>query len=388
MEELLEHRPWRTYLIFIALNILNAQITHSAKGTVQEVHIDSKFECKASHRLNLKASSEIQCVQRCAKNEKCELLNYNYQWKEKGIEENCEIYMLSRYDSSCKTAPNATGWKAAIYNDTEKCRYLKFNFCFPCNCATNNCVKEETLSCKCVADTPSLPTFFVSFESTLSDQTVAYDRGADKLGNSIITLKRDAMVGPSEGRIGNVLRLVGIDPAAVVGSFESHPLNNPNTGSSTFSFWIKLISATVATQTVFGSGKSGSNTGFLMKLKNYGKTIYAEGITGNRYRTLSYNIGNALEKWTHVAMVEHGDSDAQLRLYVNGIQVAISGALTSESVSTTLYSKLALGVDEELFTLNGKHYGLHIDDVAYWSIVLSDAEIKNVMKRDFASCLT
>ena len=116
MEKLLEHRPWRTYLICIALNFLNAQATHSAKGTVQEIHIDSKFECNASHRLNLKASSEIQCVQRCAKNEKCELLNYNYQWKEKGIEENCEIYMLSRYDSSCKTAPNATGWKAAIYN--------------------------------------------------------------------------------------------------------------------------------------------------------------------------------------------------------------------------------------------------------------------------------
>ena len=75
-----------------------------------------------------------------------------------------------------------------------------------------------------LADTPSLPTFFVSFESKLSDQTVAYDRGRDKKGNSIITLKRDAKVGPSEGRNGNVLRLVGIDPAAVVGSFESHPL--------------------------------------------------------------------------------------------------------------------------------------------------------------------
>ena len=106
----------RILLTYVALNFLNAQATHSAKGTVQEFHIDSKFECKASHRLSIKASSEIQCVQRCAKNEKCELLNYNYQWKEKGIEENCEIYMLSRYDSSCKTAPNATGWKAAIYN--------------------------------------------------------------------------------------------------------------------------------------------------------------------------------------------------------------------------------------------------------------------------------
>ena len=72
--------------------------------------------------------------------------------------------------------------------------------------------------------------------------------------------------------------------------------------------------------------------------------------------------------------------DAQLRLYMNGIQVAISGPLTSQSVSTTLYSKLAFGVDEELFTLNGKHYGLHIDDIAYWSMVLSVAEIRHVMK--------
>ena len=69
----------------------------------------------------------------------------------------------------------------------------------------------------------------------------------------------------------------------------------------------------MATQTVFGSGKSGSNTGFLMKLKNYGKTIYAEGITSNRYTTLSFNIGNALEKWTHVAMVEHGGSGMCVR---------------------------------------------------------------------------
>ncbi|XP_065064988.1 uncharacterized protein LOC135691143 [Rhopilema esculentum] len=379
-------KSWRNLLTFVALNFLNAHITYSVKGFVQEVHIDSKFECKASHRLSMKASSEIQCVQRCAKNEKCELLNYNYQWKEKGIEENCEIYMLSRYDSSCKTAPNMKGWKAAIFKDKERCRHHKYNYCFPCYCGQKSCTSNETSFCKCTEENLALPDILISFESTLSDQTVAYDRGADSKGNSIAIL-RNASVGPSEGKIGNVLRLVGIDPAAIIGKFGGHPLNNPNNGICTISFWIKLLNPTEGKQTVFVSGMSGSNSGFLVELKNYGRTIYAEFITNNQYKNTSLAIGNVLKNWTHFAMVNHGGLDVSL--YLNGI-LLVSEAAT-ERILVPLTNKshsVGFGVDEEVYPLSGEHYAVHIDDFCYWSKALSVAAIKHTMDGAFVTCLT
>ena len=51
-----------------------------------------------------------------------------------------------------------------------------------------------------------------------------YDRGVDTAGKSIVTLSNQANIGPSIGRLGNVLRLSGIDAGAVVGKFENHPL--------------------------------------------------------------------------------------------------------------------------------------------------------------------
>ena len=52
-----------------------------------------------------------------------------------------------------------------------------------------------------------------------------------------------------------------------------------------------------------------------------------------------------------------------------------------EESSKKEYTKLAFGMDEQLYPGNGKQYGLHIDDVAYWSKVLSVEEIKQVMNR-------
>ncbi|XP_065064782.1 uncharacterized protein LOC135690997 [Rhopilema esculentum] len=388
MQSQLTERSQRILLTYVALNILNAQITYSAKGTVQEVHIDSKFECKASHRLSMKASSEIQCVQRCAKNEKCELLNYNYQWKEKGIEENCEIYMLSRYDSSCKTAPNMKGWKAAIYNDTERCRYLKFNFCFPCNCKERRCAKGRASNCTCFEHSPVFPEIFISFENVLTNKTVAYERGADKQGNSTVTLKGSASIGPSKGRIGNALRMVGIDPGAVIGEFKNHPLNNPKGKTFTFAFWIKVTSASNSSQIVVRSGKNGTNsdTGFAVRLHNYARVVKVRCIDAGKVVLLHQDIGDTLAKWTHIAITKH--QDQWLSLYVNGIHANnATQEVTSRKSSATGYTKLAFGVEKQCFTLNGEHCGLYIDDVAYWSVVLSDAEIKHVMKEDFASCL-
>eukprot|EP00795_Rhopilema_esculentum_P001107 gene1107-15443_t len=351
-------KSWRNLLTFVALNFLNAHITYSVKGFVQEVHIDSKFECKASHRLSMKASSEIQCVQRCAKNEKCELLNYNYQWKEKGIEENCEIYMLSRTKKDVGITNTIIVFLVTAAKKVAQ--VMKHHFA--------SALKVKNLA---------LPDILISFESTLSDQTVAYDRGADSKGNSIAIL-RNASVGPSEGKIGNVLRLVGIDPAAIIGKFGGHPLNNPNNGICTISFWIKLLNPTEGKQTVFVSGMSGSNSGFLVELKNYGRTIYAEFITNNQYKNTSLAIGNVLKNWTHFAMVNHGGLDVSL--YLNGI-LLVSEAAT-ERILVPLTNKshsVGFGVDEEVYPLSGEHYAVHIDDFCYWSKALSVAAIKHTM---------
>ena len=85
-------------------------------------------------------------------------------------------------------------------------------------------VIRQLTSRHCLTDGPVLPEIFISFERLLTNKTVAYDRGVDKQGDSTVTLERNASIGPSEGRIGNVLRLVGIKPAAVIGQFEDHPL--------------------------------------------------------------------------------------------------------------------------------------------------------------------
>ena len=70
----------------------------------------------------------------------------------------------------------------------------------------------------------SVPTIFIAFENEIPNKRVRYDRGVDTAGNSIVTLTNQANIGPSIGRLGNVLRLSGIDAGAVVGKFESHPL--------------------------------------------------------------------------------------------------------------------------------------------------------------------
>ena len=70
----------------------------------------------------------------------------------------------------------------------------------------------------------TLPTIFISFENAITNKKVNYDRGVDSAGNSIVVLKNQANIGPTSGRLGNVLRLSGIDAGAVVGKFVNHPL--------------------------------------------------------------------------------------------------------------------------------------------------------------------
>ena len=71
---------------------------------------------------------------------------------------------------------------------------------------------------------PALPFIFLSFDEKQNDTAIHYTRGADKDGQSLVALRNGAIVGRTQGRIGNVLHLNGFHAGAVVGNFPSHPL--------------------------------------------------------------------------------------------------------------------------------------------------------------------
>ena len=84
--------------------------------------------------------------------------------------------------------------------------------------------------------------------------------------------------------------------------------SNPNTGTSTFTFWMRIVSSPTTAQTIFGTGRKNDNTGILLQVTNYGRTLLAECIISSSYVSFQYDVGNALLSWTHVAIIEYETS--------------------------------------------------------------------------------
>ena len=84
--------------------------------------------------------------------------------------------------------------------------------------------------------------------------------------------------------------------------------SNPNTGKSTWTFWLKVISGPTTPQTIVGTGRKLDNTGILLRISDHGRRILAECIISNTYVTLQYDVGETLLSWTHIAMVEYANS--------------------------------------------------------------------------------
>ncbi len=74
---------------------------------------------------------------------------------------------------------------------------------------------------------PILPTIYLAFEEEIvgtTTNTILYNRGEDKLGNSVIVLTNGANIAGSLGRTGKVLNLMGTNARADAGYFYGHPI--------------------------------------------------------------------------------------------------------------------------------------------------------------------
>ena len=68
-----------------------------------------KFNCAGKRVVT--ATSEMQCVHQCLRNEKCELTNYREG--DNGNIDTCEVFHVPSNHESCSSTIE-TGWKALI----------------------------------------------------------------------------------------------------------------------------------------------------------------------------------------------------------------------------------------------------------------------------------
>lgn len=78
--------------------------------------------------------------------------------------------------------------------------------------------------------------------------------------------------------------------------------SNPGGSEYSVSLWLRIVSLQSHTQTVFGCGRRGAYTGTLLRVSG-GQNIYAKVIISSKVvATPSYNLGDTLKSWTHVAL--------------------------------------------------------------------------------------
>ena len=70
-----------------------------------------------------------------------------------------------------------------------------------------------------------------------------------------------------------------------------------------------------------------------------------------------------------------------MKLYVNGILYDKERVTVSKRADDGKFTKLILGVSDELIPYVSESYEIHIDDFAIWLKGLSDAEIAYVMRQ-------
>ena len=92
----------------ILFHAINATLR---KGFVEEYHVDRKFTC--SGKQTGSTTSEIQCVHRCLRTEKCNIANYKENTDENSKIDNCETFDFPSDYKSC-SSEHSVGWKSLV----------------------------------------------------------------------------------------------------------------------------------------------------------------------------------------------------------------------------------------------------------------------------------
>ena len=132
---------------------------------------------------------------------------------------------------------------------------------------------------------------------------------------------------------------------------------------STVSFWVK--SSLASPQDVIISGASGHYYPYLLLSGGNIRLIIKSGVSS---RELITDVPWVADTWFHIAITGTGGevSGSVATYYVNGVNKGTSVNRTPTLTTIGTYTNATLN-------WNG-----HIDEVAFWSVVLTDAEILSI----------
>ena len=144
----------------------------------------------------------------------------------------------------------------------------------------------------------------------------------------------------------------------------------------TYSAWIYLNTIN-ADQTILSAGDDSSGNEFLQLLSSGGKLrIMLRHSGATQFDVIETTASLEARKWIHVAVVMNGTRPI---LYVNGKTTAMTDTTSTDLNAwyniLTLADKFALGVLESFNTHTNDFTGA-IGQVKYWSLALTDDEIK------------
>ena len=99
-------------LSFSSFIIFQHVFVSCRSGYINSVTLNAKFHCDTSKMKMYKASSELQCVHKCAAFGNCHLINFRVDGNK---EKNCEVFQLPDNHKSCSTQKGKVSWKALVF---------------------------------------------------------------------------------------------------------------------------------------------------------------------------------------------------------------------------------------------------------------------------------
>jgi surface protein len=198
-------------------------------------------------------------------------------------------------------------------------------------------------------------TIFVRLKSGASVGSISATLTASSLNatSQNITLNGTVIQATPQGIRGNMVSLDGVDDFI---SF-SAPLTTA-TGNFTFEGWFYLGSNTNTTLLSNGNGN-----GFYLYIESNEYKIYVTSI--GVYPT---GVAPIVGEWAHIALVHEGTA---WRLFQNGVQVYVQGAVPVNTPSTTFAVGLPI--------LLGSYTHLKIDELRVWETARTLGEIRDNM---------
>ena len=109
-------------LFFSVFIIFRHALVSCRSGYSNSVVLHAKFHCDTSKMKMYKASSELQCVHKCAIVGNCHLINFRMDGNE---ERNCEVFQLPDKHKSCSMLMSEVNWKALVFqvSQSNMCLY-------------------------------------------------------------------------------------------------------------------------------------------------------------------------------------------------------------------------------------------------------------------------